>query len=305
MSALKIAHIAPFLLTLGCLAAGRASPGQSWLLLIGFLSLLHFSSTLFLFYHKGSVWRERPVLSWVFPGSFLVLAFILAMEAPDAWAMALVFFFPLLFWHYAKQAMGVYLLGLERTAQLARPNSALRQLVLLCFLVMGVFGYLSSQTGGQLTQAFGFYIPTLKLDIGPWINGMRTIALGSALFLLVLSFWQRKLLSALTVVAFYFWMDLFLTNFALAIFLPALHAVQYIPLAFSRWSKRFPAIHFIFAGAALAVVLLVLLRFSPRGILWVSLLLSSMEVVLNVHHYFVDAFIWRAREETVRKELGI
>ena len=305
MGVLGAAQLGSLIFTLVALAAAGLSPAAAWVPLILLLSFAHFASALLLFYRDKAAWRSRPVLAWGLPILFLAVSLIGASYFTRQWGYVLVAYFPLLFWHYSKQTLGLFVIGLRDQTGMSDPNSLIRQAILAVFLLCGTFGYFSSQTGTAMPMTFGAYIPSLRLEIGPWIEWMRIVCVVGIFFLGLLALKAKRPLPFLAAVAFYLWMDFLLTKFVLLPFLPALHALQYIPLAWQRWNRR--AVAWIFGLAILggAGILFGAFRLSPRPLLAISLLISSVELVLNLHHYFLDAYIWRAREEANRAEMGL
>lgn len=305
MDPLRAVHVSSFLLTALFFGAARLAPATTWAPGVLVLSFLHFASTLVLFYRDRDGARARPILSLGLPLALLALSFGWAYASPTTWPQALVLFFPVLFWHYSKQSMGIFVLGLRGSPGMNDPRSQPRQLILGAFLLLGTFGYLSSQMGTALSQSFGFYIPTMGLGGGPWVTGFRAVGLGALAYLAYVCWREKAYLPFLTALAFYAWMDFSLLGFALLPFLPALHALQYLPLAFARWRRSGPAWVFLAATVVMTTLIFAALRWTPRTFLTVGLLLSSMELVMNVHHYFLDAYIWRARDERNRRDMGI
>ncbi|RZA09520.1 MAG: hypothetical protein EOP11_01485, partial [Proteobacteria bacterium] len=142
MKSLKAVHASTLLLTLGCLAAGSSVPQFSLAGAVLTLSFLHFAATLQLFYREEGVVKNHPLLSLGIP----ILLFLAFSAGAILWrsifAGALVLFFPLLLWHYAKQSMGLFVLSLRPSPAMDRPNSASRQYILFVFMLLGTFGYL-------------------------------------------------------------------------------------------------------------------------------------------------------------------
>lgn len=305
MNTLPVVHLSSLVLTGLFLLAGRTLPDFSWAGGVVVLSLLHFAATLNLFYREESGGRRRPVLAYGLPLGFFAVGIVWSALSADTFAKLLVGFFPLLFWHYAKQAMGVFVLSLRNAPGLRDPRSVPRQLVLGVFLVLGVYGYLSSQIGASLAQSFGFYIPTLQLSPGPWVTGFRVAAAAGLIYCAFLAAREKQYLAFATPLAFYLWMDFPLFGFALLPFLPALHAVQYLPLAIARGARGPRAFWFAGFVALTGALLFAALRLTPRTLLGAGLVLATAELVLNLHHYFLDAYIWRAREGRNRRAMGL
>ncbi|RZA08771.1 MAG: hypothetical protein EOP11_03825 [Proteobacteria bacterium] len=185
-----------------------------------------------------------------------------------------------------------------------RPNSASRQYILFVFMLLGTFGYLNSQTASMLTQTFGFYVPSLELPAGPWVNYLRIICLSGVAGCIYLAIRARSYWAICTPLAFYLWVDYPLTNFALLPILPALHAIQYLPLAFERGVKGRGAFWFAVSTSVAAALLFGVLRTAPRHLLSIGVVVAMAELTLNLHHYFLDAHIWRARVGKYRRAMG-
>jgi hypothetical protein len=305
MNTFKAVHVSSLVLTGFFLFAARALPAFSWAGGVLVLSLLHFAATLQLFYREEGVLKRRPILSLGLPLAFFGGTLAWAILGPASYPYLLVGFFPILFWHYAKQSMGIFVLSVRAAPGMNDPASVPRQLVLAVFLLLGVYGYLSSQVGASLAMSFGFYIPTLQLSPGPWVMGFRISALLGLAYLAYLAFRKGEPLSFATPLAFYLWMDFPLFGFALLPFLPALHALQYLPLAIQRGSRSVSTATFVAVLTVLSAFLFAALRLSPRTLVGFSLVVATAELVLNVHHYFLDAYIWRARDGRNAKAMGI
>lgn len=305
MNTLKAVHLSSLILTGVFLAAARSLPDFSWAGGVVVLSLLHFAATLNLFYREEKVIHRRPILAVAFPAAVFLLALGWAAASPNTFPKLLVGFFPILFWHYAKQSMGIFVLSLRNAPGMQDPRSAPRQFVLGAFLVFGVYGYLASQVGSSLAQSFGFYIPTLQLSPGPWIYGLRAVSAVGLFYCAFLAARERQYLAFATPLAFYLWMDFPLFGFALLPFLPALHAVQYLPLALERGARGRRSFWFAGFVAVTAAFLFAALRLSPRTLVAAGLVLATSELVLNLHHYFLDAYIWRARDTGNRRAMGL
>lgn len=305
MDPLRAVHVSSFLLTAVFFGAAKLGPATTWAPGVLVLSFLHFASTLVLFYRDPEVAKKRPVLGLALPLAILGVSFFWAWASPTSWPQALILFFPVLFWHYSKQSMGIFVLGLRGSPGMSDPRSQPRQIILAVFLFLGTFGYLSSQMGTALSQSFGFYIPSMGLGAGPWIQAFRGLSVAGLSYLAYVCWREKAFLPFLTALAFYAWMDFSLLGFSLLPFLPALHALQYLPLAFARWRRSAPAWVFLAGTVVITTVIFAALRWTPRTFLAVGLFLSSLELVMNVHHYFLDAYIWRARDERNRQELGL
>ena len=305
MDPLRAVHVSSFLLTAVFFGAAKLGPATTWAPGVLMLSFLHFASTLVLFYRDPGVVRKRPVLGLALPLGILSVSFFWAWSSPTSWPQVLVLFFPLLLWHYAKQSMGIFVLGLRGSPGMSDPRSQPRQIILAIFLLLGAFGYLSSQMGSALSQSFGFYIPSMGLGGGPWVQVFRALSLAGLGYLAYVCRKEKAFLPFFTALAFYAWMDFSLLGFSLLPFLPALHATQYLPLAFARWRRSGSAWVFLAATVLITTVIFAALRWTPRAVLPLGLFLSSLELVMNVHHYFLDAYIWRARDERNRRDLGL
>jgi hypothetical protein len=305
LKSLKAVHLCSLILTLACWGGAHALPVFSWSGAVIALSFMHFAATLILFYREEGVTRRRPWLGVALPATMLTVFSLGVFFWRDRFAGCLVAFFPLLLWHYSKQSMGLFVLSLRQAPGMSDPHSGPRQFVLAAFLLLGTFGYLNSQTASMLTQTFGFYVPSLQLPAGDWVLVMRGLSLAAVAYLTYLAIREKQYLAAATPAVFYLWMDYPLTSFALVPFLPALHAGQYLPIALERGVRGRGFFWFAVLITVATAVLFSLLRVAPRSILSVGVFVAMAELTLNIHHYFLDAHIWRVREQGNRRDLGL
>ncbi|MGZ3741236.1 MAG: hypothetical protein ACXVB9_17785 [Bdellovibrionota bacterium] len=279
-------------------------PGPAALALASVLSFFHFYASLVLFYSQPALRKKFPRVAWQFPLALLLLLGAWMALWPVPFARYLIFFFVFLFWHYAKQSYGFFVLSFRGEARMEDPNSFERQCVLLYFLVAALFGFLSTQTSGGTMLAFGIYVPTLNLPLAPILwTGRAACALGLG-YCLWICIRYRRWAPLCTAVSFYLWTDLRLWNYQLLFLLPAFHALQYLPIVGRRVFSQKARVTLVVAGAALSCAMYFLFRAHPVTGVGVLGLLGVLEIVMNLHHYFIDAYIWRFRDPEIRAELN-
>jgi len=281
-------------------------PGPVALALASVLSFFHFSASLVLFYSQPGMRRKFSRVAWHLPLALLILLGGCMALWPVGFARWLIFFFVFLFWHYAKQSYGFFVLSFRGEPRMEDPNSFERQGVLLYFLAAALFGFLSTQTSGGTMLAFGIYIPTLNLPAAPVLwTGRIACALGLG-YCGWICFRYRRWVPLCTALSFYLWVDLSLWNYQLLFLLPAFHALQYLPIVGRRvLSQSLPVrLRWLAAGAALTCAMYFLFRAHPVAGVGVLGFLGVLEIAMNFHHYFIDAYIWRFRDPGIRAEMN-
>jgi hypothetical protein len=271
------------------------------------LSFLHFAATLVFYYGQAERDRRFRALGVYLPLALLAGGAAWMLASPTSLAGALLVFFVLVLWHYAKQSYGLFVYSFRGLGGFDHHDSLERQAVLGAFLWLALYGFVAMQTNPSAQLAFGLYVPSAHLPVGPVATIGRA---GAALALAYLSFVcvrYRRFAPFATALAFWVWCDLPLTGFRLVPYLPALHALQYFPVVGWRFSRRGRrvALALGFAGFASAGALGFVLRGVPRFAPALVAFLYAAELTMNLQHYFIDAYIWRAREPGVRADLEL
>ncbi len=272
-----------------------------------FLSLVHFAATLVLFYSKPDVRKRHAFIGAILP--LLLFFSILAglWFFPGVAPRALLVFFLLVLWHYAKQSYGFFVLSFRGLGAFDRHDSLERQSLLFFFLWAALFSFISAQmvTGAQL--AFGVYVQSLGLPPEPFLTVGRVGVGAGLLYCAWLCVRYRRYAPFLTALAFALWCDLRLFDYRFLILLPAFHALQYLPAALWRLKLGNARAGNALVAAVLvcAGLLFVVFHASPRQWPWLITVLAASEITMNLQHYMLDAYLWRARDESVREALGI
>lgn len=281
---------------------------QGWILPAATaLSFLHFAATLVIFYGHSSIRTEHRFVGLVLPVALVLSLGIFMFEAPDQASRTLLFFLVLVLWHYCKQSYGFFVLSFRDHPAYQRTDSLERQLILAFFLWTAFFGFLSSQMTDTHRLTFGLYVPSLGIPMHPWIELGRAGALLGLTYCGFECVRHRKPLPFLTALTFWIWCDLSLFDQKFLLLLPAFHALQYLPIALWRMlgqSKKAKALRL---GAWLVggFVLFLFFQKMPKPAPWLVVLFASAELTLNLQHYFLDAYIWRARNALIRTELEV
>jgi hypothetical protein len=276
----------------------------------------HFAASTIRLYTKPDATRDFPLLSWAFPGICLAVAG-LALYWPSLGRNLSALYFSWSPYHYAAQAYGLAVMYAMRSgAQLDERDK--RQLWLVC-LVPFVYGLLTSPDGGLswfVTREQIAAVPLAAALHGGAVSivSVAVLALPFSLFWLMQRTRARPLpvICLLILVTNGIW---WLTTDYLSAFwwATALHSLQYLAIAMIQFVKermaadhralgRFhrPAFHalwfyglsFALGGGLFFVVpalVYVPLGFDAAQSFWI------MAVVINLHHFIVDGFVWRRK----------
>ncbi len=291
------------------------------------LSALHFGTTYHLAYSGGTkAIRKRPIALAIGPAvlgialTVIVVLTILAgsQQTRRATQIAIVSVFLLTTWHYIKQVYGVARIGASyRKIVLTKPEVRVLRYGLYPLWLIGAGQVLARGSGARYA---GFDI---GVDVIP--NGIfgaaRVVAVLCAAAIAVViaraSLRCRVLPPSLVVAPYtaaFLWLAAPTNYFGATVALGALHALQYMacchraetalglaPLtrrSVLRWAE-------IFGGAAcggLIVSLWLPQRLDATvAVAGAPLLFTAVcFVFLNLHHYLIDAVIWRSNGDLVR-----
>lgn len=280
-----------------------------WLLLA--FSYPHFAASYLLFYKQPLIMRQAWFTAWLLP---LLLSAVLAgcicfqldQELRVMGQVGLL----LLYWHYAKQAFGASLWLMHGSAsQLPIP----KPLLLAVCLTLGGSGYISLMSHNTHIQAFGLYLPPLDWPL--YLAPLAQIIAEGGLFLALgigcyrawsQTNWAGLIAGAVPLVAFWSWMEP-ASPWLLAL-VPIFHGLQYFPFAWRVWLHESRGRLSLLLGILLSLLLGGLLfRFLPRATISENthflLLPAALLFLLNTHHYFIDAHMWRLKNSQVRIRL--
>lgn len=286
---------------------------RSFLLING----AHFAASAVRLYTKPGAKEQFPFLSWGFPVICLI-AVAMALEWPGLGQHLTALYFSWSPYHYAAQTYGLAVMYAMRSgAKLdQRDKTQIRWVCLLPFL----YGLLTSKDGGLswfVSQEWIASVPALSLIYSTLI-GLVTIGI---IALPVSLFWQLHRLRGrnvplivllLQITNGVWWLT---TDYLSAWWWTAmLHSIQYLIVAVAMHVKeqmartdvrgRFhsPVYHgatfYGFSSLVALVLFFVLpLAYVPLGF-EATQALVMVTVVINLHHFIVDGFIWRQRPPT-------
>ena len=314
-----LAGHAPVVASLGVVA--------TWVL-IG-LGAAHFGVTYHLAYRDGAAALRRhplallwvPVALAVATGGVLVL-FSTGAIGDAEWLLRalLVAVFTLTGWHYIKQAYGVAVLTLRMRG--ARPTRGEVTLLRYGFYPVWFVDLLDVWGAGHRASAYGYDVHMGLLPVGVR-SVAQTIAVGLCVCVLgavvrvsrragirpPLGAWAPYVVGVL-------WFVSAPTTLAAPLVLAGLHALQYLTvvhrteLAHAEQLGERPVVFWwcVFGGATAGGLLLarwlpdLLERSSPSEAL-PALATVLLFVMLNLHHYAMDAAVWRSQGAHLRRLL--
>ena len=295
------------------LLSSASSPGparEAAALLSWVVNWPHFSATSWRLYGSRSRWTQFPLTALAVP-PLLVLAAAGALASPLGFAPWFVKLF--LIWspyHFSGQSLGLSMIYARRAGfdpgRLGR--AALSGFIFGTFLL----GTARSEASGESTPYFGIRCPSLGIpywapravEIGMWASG--------AVFLLVVLAWclrSRRFLPPIVLLpaaAQWLWFVQGAPRESFQAFVPFLHSLQYLLLAWSMqmaegratretvWGKSAAwAAANVAGGAALFWAL-------PWAASKLGYARDFAEPVaisaVQLHHFFVDGVIWKLRD---------
>lgn len=314
-------------------AAGRDFPTGSWLVWgAAGVGAMHFAMSYRLAYHdRGASIRRHPIA--LLYGPVLLFALIAAgvvgaiagsTTAVDVLRSSVTIVFLLTMWHYIKQTYGVVRLA----AGFAGFRLTSREALAIRYGLYPLWGLsvASYATGRTIADVDGF---TIRADLVPSLStSARAIVVVVTIAFLVgvlarASARQHRLPPATVVaplMAAVMWVGWIPGLYAAVIMLPAFHALQYVACCYraqhalngysAPTSRREQwELLQIFVAAACAGLFLtryaspLLQRLIPVEIEPATWLLALF-VFLNLHHYLIDATVWRSDGELVRAVSG-
>ncbi len=280
------------------------------ILLLG--NFAHFAASTVRLYATPGATRRWPFLTLGFP-IVCLLAFAAVLGFAD-WLVRYVFAVFLVWspYHYAAQAYGLAAMYAYRSK--CALDGADRRLLRAACLLPFLFALLRPQGGiGVTLRHLGVAAPpaveTLRLGAGMAL-GALALAAPAVMFVLL---WRRgralPLISLGIVAVNAVWWTAF--NYINAFFWAALfHGIQYLAIAAifhvrergqrpdNRRGWAFHAGVFYGASVALAYVLFVLWPDAFVALGYQQVLTAQLAVaVINIHHFVVDAYVWRLRRD--------
>lgn len=290
-----------------------------WLLLG--ISYPHFVASYFLFYKQPGILRRARFTAFLLPLALILILGISVFLRLDKWMTAfghagLAF----LYWHYSKQSFGasIWLMhGEARGQMLPIP----KQILLVTCLALACSGYVTTVSQPSVVQAFGMYLfpfdwpEAMIISIQAIANCCVLFSLGFGVFQSYRhGSWSSLVYGAIPLAALWSWVEPSMQTPWIMLALPVFHGLQYLPFAFRVWSNESRGSQYvkIAKGVALTVgVGYLLFRYLPQSLAHQSsqdqpaLTLAPAAVLcfLNIHHYFIDAHMWRLKDASVRRRL--
>lgn len=288
----------------------------------------HFAASYQLFYsdHKDKIFSS---VIWIFVGIvapaimsvYLVICYFTL--STEGLSILVHLMFLLVGWHYVKQVFGCIIVTTARAGYKISPKQRL-------FLRLNMYSIWSLSLFFNHDQVSTFVfngIPYETFRIPAQLSYASMIALVVTLLLLIYySFKQYKItraippLSSITAfVAIYAWYIPILYHPAFFLMVPFFHSLQYLLFVFAYKKNRYKqqsharsvvvqfALFFllcVFLGGLFMETLprtldtLITIRATDY-----MLLLASFNLLINIHHYFIDHLIWRGSLPEVQKYL--
>jgi hypothetical protein len=280
------------------------------ILLLG--NFAHFAASTVRLYVTPGAPRRWPMLTFVFPLACLLI-FTVVLALAD-WLVRYVFAVFLVWspYHYAAQAYGLSMMYAYRSD--CTLSGGDKRLVRLVCLGPFVWALLRPQGGiGVTLKHLGVVAPLPLEHLRAGVSlGLSAVALAAPLVLFVLLRRRGRtlpMISLSVIMVNAIWWTAF--NYINAFFWAALfHGVQYLTIAAifhvreqtrrpeNRRSWAFHVGIFYGASVALAYVLFVLWPDAYVALGYEPLLTAQLVVaVINIHHFVVDAYIWRLRQD--------
>lgn len=307
-------------------SAGNLTGSVSWIFLL--VTAMYFGASYHLAYAGGrSALRRNPIALVVAPVLLIlasvVVAVIAMQRSGDAaipiLRLMLISVFTLTGWHYVKQSFGVAMLTIRsRGLSISRPEVlALRYSLYPVWLyqVMNIYGESRSSTYRGFDVSVGV-VPVAAEHLIQWIAIGSALAAGAVIVSLALrlgglppaGLWATYLAAAL-------WFVFSPDYVSAGIVLGGVHGLQYLACAHRAEVDR--AVEggeerlmywwaCVFGGAAAGGILIGnflpgIIEASKFDVTLPGMYGSLLFVILNLHHYAIDATIWRSGGEHLRR----
>lgn len=287
------------------LSSWMAAP-SNLLIALTLFSFPHFGASYFLFYRESALLRRHPLIAWFLPGFLIFALFVCAQESAKGSWVLLEMAYLLLHWHFAKQAFGVSLWLQKRDSY----PSLYRDFSLAASLAIALQGFLESQSSPTVLNVFksqmeSFYWRSDFLEWSRW--GMWALVglfFAYAVFHILKKFSWIRVFSLLPVLSLILWFQYRHSSGAYLALIPVLHGLQYYPFVV-KTMRDFKKSNILWIVPFVILILSSLLVFVglPRALGAQSFEYLTgagiLFVFLNVHHFFVDAVLWKSRHSQV------
>lgn len=248
-----------------------------------------------------------------------------------AWLIhAIRLMYVLVAWHYVKQIYGVFVFSSARNRVYYTPLEKASLLAML--IALGVLNLVSGHMGVMNLDFHGFTYTTFALPAWCLLAAQVACGLSSALLAVVL---MAKYVregsvppssSLLALAAILIWYLPLLTHFTFFYMIPFFHSLQYLWFATAFRNNKVTAQSASLPGprrrltylvsfwgyfAASVIVGALVFHFVPteldrrwsEGVPGPQLWVAVVGVFLNIHHYFIDAVIWKRNNAQAGKYL--
>ncbi|MFO0612609.1 MAG: hypothetical protein U0414_08485 [Polyangiaceae bacterium] len=298
----------------------RFDTDRFWLVMLA-TSYAHFAaSTVRLYSRKGAVSRWPFITLGVPVLTIAATSALLFVGDPLTWSIIQGFYLTWSTYHYAAQTFGLSVMYAYRSGCALAPRE--RRLVRAACLLPFVYGVLGARSGASLLVPQSFWTDATVTLVR---DGARTallplLLLAPAIVFLYIRQSSGRVLPLISLVMMYgnaiFW-TFFLDRDAFA-WAALAHALQYLVIVtvfhvkdeMSDPKNTHGRTYHVVGFYGLCLILGWLLFDGwPRIYAWISLALDNSETerriawVINIHHFLVDGYIWKLRND--KKNLDV
>lgn len=281
-----------------------------WLLIL--FSYPHFIASYFWFYKNDSLQTENRFVGRYLPLMIVaVLALIFTLQISFLLQATLMAAWILLFWHFAKQSFGCSVYLAENTLSV---NA--KSYLLYSYLCLAGFGFLNIQRHEAKILLFKSYVRVFKVPEG---FSFSLLALAWILFFMFVSSYIKQsgnrqanmrslIITSVPWVANLMWFSWWAVE-SFFVLIPVFHAIQYAPFILQGVyklqadTKKFIGVVlaiFIFSSIFFVGLPFVVNQTNPR---MSEMLVTSIFIFFNLHHFFIDSVGWKLSKESIRKVL--
>jgi hypothetical protein len=303
--------------TVVLLAPGGSQRLSTWsapvfALLLLLVNLAHFAASTIRLYTKPGAYKELPFLTMGLPLLTLVVLFVAMRYAETVGAHLMNLYFTWSPYHYAAQAYGLSVMYCYRSGVSLEPRDKL--LLRVACLSPFLYAFFRGPVAG-----IEWFVPATVLTL-PAVTAVRTVlvyGLGGLTLLVPVALaaraWRRgpalPVITLVVIVSNAMWWTalMYMNAFAWA---TVFHGLQYLAIVSifhvrdqmglpdNRHRPLYHAAWFYLACVALAYVLFKVWPYAfvaaGFGLAEAALLVVA---TINIHHFIVDAYIWRLRRD--------